>query len=143
MRHSGEFNVVPFYKALFQDMTPKDGNAQISDHLPLWAEFEINSLSQELDQILNPGAESLLHGLSGGTGDAGNAGGEASVRKNGKQPHAPEADRSKAPARERVEEWAGERAGERFIASNSARLASTSRMKAVIRRRRRRAAAAQ
>lgn len=47
---------MPFYKALFQDMTPKDGNAQISDHLPLWAEFEINSLSQELDQILNPGA---------------------------------------------------------------------------------------
>ena len=64
------------------------------------------------------------------------------MRKNGKQPHAPEADRSKVV----FEEWAGERAGERgerFIASSSARLASTSRMKAVIRRRRRRAAAAQ
>ena len=54
-RHTGEFNVVPFYKALFQDMNPKGGNAEISDHLPLWAEFEINSLTQELDQILNPG----------------------------------------------------------------------------------------
>ena len=36
-------------------MNPKGGNAEISDHLPLWAEFEINSLTQELDQILNPG----------------------------------------------------------------------------------------
>lgn len=52
---TGRFNVVPFYKALFQDMSPKGGKAQISDHLPLWAEFEIDSLTQQLDQILNPG----------------------------------------------------------------------------------------
>lgn len=54
-RPTGRFNVVPFYKAIFQDKSPKGGEAEISDHLPLWAEFEINSLTQELDQILNPG----------------------------------------------------------------------------------------
>jgi len=26
-----------------------------SDHLSLWAEFQINKLTQELDQIINPG----------------------------------------------------------------------------------------
>lgn len=50
---TGAFNVVPFYRAVFQDKTPKGGEAEISDHLPLWAEFEINSLTQELDQIIN------------------------------------------------------------------------------------------
>ena len=52
---TGEINVVPFGKVLFQDKRPKGGKKQISDHLPLWAEFEIDSLSQELDQIINPG----------------------------------------------------------------------------------------
>ena len=52
-RHTGAFNVVPFYRAVFQEAKPKGGKAQISDHLPLWAEFEINSLTQQLDQILN------------------------------------------------------------------------------------------
>ena len=47
------FNVVPFGEAVFQDTRPKGGKSQISDHLPLWAEFEIDKLSQELDQILN------------------------------------------------------------------------------------------
>ena len=54
-RHTGACNVVPFYSAVFQETRPKGGKAQISDHLPVWAEFEINSLTQELDQILNPG----------------------------------------------------------------------------------------
>jgi hypothetical protein len=54
-RPTGAHNVVLFYKAVFQDKTPKGGQAEISDHLPVWAEFKINSLSQELDQILNPG----------------------------------------------------------------------------------------
>lgn len=58
-RESFEFtnkiNVVPFGEVLFQDKTPKGGRKEISDHLPLWAEFEINKLTQELDQILNPG----------------------------------------------------------------------------------------
>lgn len=46
-------NVVPFGRVLFQDREPKGGKAEISDHLPLWAEFEVNKLSQELNQILN------------------------------------------------------------------------------------------
>lgn len=52
---SGRFNVVPFYRAVYREKSPKGGKAEISDHLPLWAEFEINSLTQQLDQILNPG----------------------------------------------------------------------------------------
>jgi endonuclease/exonuclease/phosphatase family metal-dependent hydrolase len=51
---SGEVNVVPFYKAVYQDMSPKGGKKQISDHLPLWAEFNINELTQQLTQIINP-----------------------------------------------------------------------------------------
>lgn len=51
--YTGKFNVVPYYQAVFQDQTPKGGRGEISDHLPLWAEFEINSLTQQLDQILN------------------------------------------------------------------------------------------
>lgn len=54
-RFTGKINVVPFGEAVFQDKTPKGGKKEISDHLPLWAEFEINKLSQELDQIINPG----------------------------------------------------------------------------------------
>jgi hypothetical protein len=54
-RPTGAHNAVPFYKAVFQDKTPKGGQAEINDHLPVWAEFKIDSLSQELDQILNPG----------------------------------------------------------------------------------------
>ena len=50
---AGQYNVVPFGEAVFQDTRPKGGKSKISDHLPLWAEFKINKLSQELDQILN------------------------------------------------------------------------------------------
>lgn len=50
---AGNCNVVPFYQALFQDAVPPGGKAEISDHLPLWAEFRINKLTQELDQIIN------------------------------------------------------------------------------------------
>jgi len=46
-------NVVPFYKVLFQDKNPKGGKKEISDHLPLWAEFKINELTHELEQIIN------------------------------------------------------------------------------------------
>jgi endonuclease/exonuclease/phosphatase family metal-dependent hydrolase len=51
---SGNFNVVPFGEVLFKDKTPSGGKKQISDHLPLWAEFKVNKLSQELSQIINP-----------------------------------------------------------------------------------------
>lgn len=50
---AGKVNVVPFGKVLFQDHSPKGGKKQISDHLPLWAEFRVNKLTQELDQIIN------------------------------------------------------------------------------------------
>jgi len=50
---SGSINVVPFGDVLFQDHSPKGGKNEISDHLPLWAEFKINRLTQELDQIIN------------------------------------------------------------------------------------------
>lgn len=50
---SGNVNVVPFGEVLFQDRNPKGGKREISDHLPLWGEFKINKLSQELDQIIN------------------------------------------------------------------------------------------
>jgi hypothetical protein len=49
---TGKCNVVPFGKVVFQD-TPSKGKNEISDHLPLWAEFEINSFTQKLDQIIN------------------------------------------------------------------------------------------
>ena len=49
---TGKINVVPFGQAVFQDQSPKGGKKQISDHLPLWAEFSINKLTQELDQML-------------------------------------------------------------------------------------------
>lgn len=47
-------NVVPFSKVLFQDKDPKGGKKEISDHLPLWAEFRINELTHQLEQIINP-----------------------------------------------------------------------------------------
>ncbi len=53
---TNKINVVPFGRVVFQDTDPKGGKKQISDHLPLWAEFEINKLSQELDQIISPAA---------------------------------------------------------------------------------------
>ena len=50
---TGKANVVPFGQVLFQERTPKGGKKEISDHLPLWAEFQIKKLTQELDQIIN------------------------------------------------------------------------------------------
>ena len=52
---TGAMNVIPFGEVLFQDKDPKGGKKEISDHLPLWAEFSIRKLSQELDQMLNKG----------------------------------------------------------------------------------------
>ena len=56
-RKSFEFtdncNVVPYCDVLFKELTPKARKKEISDHLPLWAEFKVNKLTQELDQIIN------------------------------------------------------------------------------------------
>jgi exonuclease III len=50
-----EFGVIPFGDVLYKDDNSEDNRArkEISDHLPLWAEFKINKLTQELDQIIN------------------------------------------------------------------------------------------
>ena len=53
---SGKCNVIPFGDVVYQDRSPKERRKKISDHLPLWSEFKINKLSQELDQIINPGS---------------------------------------------------------------------------------------
>jgi len=53
-RFSGQVNVVPFYRVVYQDNDPAGGKKEISDHLPLWAEFHINELTQQLTQIINP-----------------------------------------------------------------------------------------
>ena len=55
-KFSGKFGVVPFGKVLFKEtgQARKAARKAISDHLPLWAEFKINELTQELDQIINP-----------------------------------------------------------------------------------------
>ncbi len=46
---------MPFGDVVYQEKRPKGGKKQISDHLPLWAEFKVNKLTQELDQIINRG----------------------------------------------------------------------------------------
>ena len=51
---SGKCNVVPFYKAVYQDKNPPGGYKEVSDHLPLWAEFHVNELTQQLEQVINP-----------------------------------------------------------------------------------------
>lgn len=56
-RFSGKFSVVPFGKVLYKEPGQPTNAArkEISDHLALWTEFEVNKLTQELDQIINPG----------------------------------------------------------------------------------------
>lgn len=51
---TGKCNVVPFYKVVYQERNPPGGYKEVSDHLPLWAEFSICELTQKLEQILNP-----------------------------------------------------------------------------------------
>lgn len=51
---SGQCNVVPFNQVVYQQTGEDRGEQTISDHLPLWAEFRVNKLTQELDQIINP-----------------------------------------------------------------------------------------
>jgi endonuclease/exonuclease/phosphatase family metal-dependent hydrolase len=53
---SGNFGVVPFGDVLYREPDQPAGAArkEISDHLPLWAEFRINELTQEFNPIINP-----------------------------------------------------------------------------------------
>ncbi len=54
---TGKFGVIPFGKVLYQERgQPADAaRREMSDHLPLWAEFRVTELEHELDQILNRG----------------------------------------------------------------------------------------
>jgi endonuclease/exonuclease/phosphatase family metal-dependent hydrolase len=54
---TGRMNVVPFGDVVFREKAPNGAKGEISDHLPLWAEFEINRLTLELDQIINRGRD--------------------------------------------------------------------------------------
>lgn len=51
-KFDGKINVVPFYQAVYQDKTPPGGKQEISDHLPLWAEFKINELTRQSNSVL-------------------------------------------------------------------------------------------
>ena len=50
---SGKFGTVPFDRVLYREPGSPGAKKEISDHRPLWAEFHINKLTQELDQIIN------------------------------------------------------------------------------------------
>jgi endonuclease/exonuclease/phosphatase family metal-dependent hydrolase len=52
---TGKFGVVPFGDVLYREAGQPAGAArkEISDHLPLWAEFRVTELEHQLDQILN------------------------------------------------------------------------------------------
>lgn len=52
---TGQFGVVPFGDVLYKEHGQEDDAArkEISDHLPLWAEFRVTELEHELDQIIN------------------------------------------------------------------------------------------
>jgi len=52
-KYDGKCNVIPFSEVVFQNQKDKGGSKEISDHLPLWAEFRINELTQRLKQIIN------------------------------------------------------------------------------------------
>lgn len=54
---TGKLNVVPFGDVVFREKGKNGGKKEISDHLPLWGEFTINRLTQELDQIINRGSD--------------------------------------------------------------------------------------
>jgi endonuclease/exonuclease/phosphatase family metal-dependent hydrolase len=49
---SDNCNVVPYGNVLYQEIPISDRKKKISDHLPLWAEFSVNKLTQELDSII-------------------------------------------------------------------------------------------
>ncbi len=54
---TGKFGVIPFGDVLYQEAgQPEDAaRKEVSDHLPLWAEFRVTELEHELDQIINLG----------------------------------------------------------------------------------------
>ena len=54
-KFTGKFGVVPFGDVLYREAgQPADAaKKEVSDHLPLWAEFRVTELEHELNQIIN------------------------------------------------------------------------------------------
>ena len=52
---TGKFGVIPFGDVLYKEAGQPAGAArrEVSDHLPLWAEFRVTELEHALDQIIN------------------------------------------------------------------------------------------
>ena len=52
---NGKFGVIPFGNVLYKKKGKPTAIArrEVSDHLPLWAEFKVTELDHELDQIIN------------------------------------------------------------------------------------------
>lgn len=52
---TGKFGVIPFGEVLYREagQAPAAARKEVSDHLPLWAEFRVTELENELDQLLN------------------------------------------------------------------------------------------
>ncbi len=52
---TGRFGVIPFGEVLYKESGQAENAArkEMSDHLPLWAEFRVTELEHELDQIIN------------------------------------------------------------------------------------------
>jgi endonuclease/exonuclease/phosphatase family metal-dependent hydrolase len=52
---TGKFGAIPFGEVLYREAGQPAGAArrEVSDHLPLWAEFRVRELEHALDQIIN------------------------------------------------------------------------------------------
>ena len=51
---TGECGCVPFGDVIYgENGDPEEARKRVSDHLPLWAEFEVTELQHELHQIIN------------------------------------------------------------------------------------------
>jgi len=46
--------VIPFFSAVYQldEDEPDASNQKMSDHLPLWAEFKVRELTQQLNAVI-------------------------------------------------------------------------------------------
>ncbi len=52
---TGRFGIVPFGDVLYKEagQEVEAASKEVSDHLPLWAEFQVKKLTNEIDQIIN------------------------------------------------------------------------------------------
>lgn len=54
---TGKFGAIPFGRVLYKEpgQAPDAARKEVSDHLPVWAEFRVTELEHQLDQMINPG----------------------------------------------------------------------------------------